>query len=211
MGRLIFSFLILIFNYIFPRTNRAREITASCCTRCSTLAITRSSNVSTFDRRAPLLRINTTNLTDPTFSTPSRPVKLLTRTGIASLKSGAFFATFVSLYQYQICAHRNLFKAGWVSSNPKLLYYFAGVVCAAVSIFIEDKKRRSELALYVLPKAMQSLYEIMYQRKLMFRMKHFEIGMCSVAMGIIMAFYQHEPDVLSPFVRKVMYQFFQKN
>jgi len=139
------------------------------------------------------------------------PIKLLTRTGIASLKSGGFFATFISLYQYQICLHRNLMAAGWVTSNPKLLYYVAGMICAGVSIFIEEKKRRSELALYVLPKAMQSLYEIMYQRKLMFKMKHFEVIMCSMAMGVIMAFYQHEPEVLSSFVRKIMYQFFQKN
>lgn len=151
--------------------------------------------------------------------------------------------------------------AGWVTSNPKLLYYVAGMICAGVSIFIEEKKRRSELALYVLPKAMQSLYEVMYQRKLMFKMKHFEIILCSMAMGVIMvcceiiftgvaiaaddatsivhlfiaalvtiphifsalmtkylhhascaqAFYQHEPEVLSSLVRKIMYQFFQKN
>ncbi|KAI8582245.1 hypothetical protein K450DRAFT_228052 [Umbelopsis ramanniana AG] len=139
------------------------------------------------------------------------PVKLLSKTTVATMKSGAFLASFVMLYQYQICGHRNLVKAGLTTFNSKYLYWLAGFICSYISIFFEDKRRRTELALYVLPKALKSFYEICYQRKWIIRIKHFEVAMASFAMGVIMSFYQDEPDVLSGFVRKVMYQFFQKN
>ncbi|OBZ87329.1 hypothetical protein A0J61_04629 [Choanephora cucurbitarum] len=140
------------------------------------------------------------------------PVSMLSKTTLATLKSGAFLASFVTLYQYQICMHRQLLKTGLIGRwNSKYIYGWAGFVCAYLSIFLEDKKRRSELALYVLPKALQSFYRIAYSHQWIFKVKHFEVMMTSFAMGVIMSFYQEEADVLSPFVRKIMYQFFQKN
>lgn len=136
---------------------------------------------------------------------------MLSKTTIGTLKSGAFLALFISLYQYQVCMHRNLIDFGWINFNHKYLYYIFGFVCSYTSIFLEDKKRRSELALYVLPKAIQCFYQILYQKHLMIKIKHFEVIMTSMAMGIIMSFYQEEPDVLSSFVRKILYQFVQKN
>ncbi|KAI7906884.1 uncharacterized protein BX663DRAFT_426074 [Cokeromyces recurvatus] len=140
------------------------------------------------------------------------PVTMLSKTTIATLKSGAFMATFVTLYQYYICLHRQLLKTGLIGQwNSKYIYYAAGVLCSYPAIFLEDKKRRSELALYVLPKAIQSFYQIAYSHQWVFKMKHFEVLITSFAMGIIMSFYQEEADVLSSFVRKIMYQFFEKN
>ncbi|KAI8064366.1 hypothetical protein BC940DRAFT_242492 [Gongronella butleri] len=114
------------------------------------------------------------------------PVKMLSKTTIATLKSGAFLATFVTLYQYQVCGHRNLINAGLISGNSKYLYYLFGFVCSYTSIFWEDKRRRGELALYVLPKAIYSFYNILYQKKMMIRIPHFEVFMTSVAMGTLM-------------------------
>jgi hypothetical protein len=111
---------------------------------------------------------------------------MISKTAWATLKSGAFLATFVSLYQYQVCMHRNLVDIGWIKFNHKYLYYIFGFVCSYASIFLEDKRRRSELALYVLPKAIQSFYQILYQKHMMIKIKHFEVIMTSMAMGIIM-------------------------
>ncbi|KAG0182158.1 hypothetical protein DFQ28_007575 [Apophysomyces sp. BC1034] len=152
----------------------------------------------------PMLLLRTKHL-------KKEPTKMLSKTALATLKSGAFLATFVTLYQYQVCLHRKLIESGMTTFNSKYLYYLFGFTCSYSSIFLEDKKRRSELALYVLPKAIQSFYRILYQRHWIIKIKHFEVLMTSVAMGIIMSFYQEEADVLSSFVRKIMYQFFQKN
>jgi len=48
--------------------------------------------------------------------------------------------------------------------DHKLSYWLTGLL-AASTILIERKSRRSELALYTLPRAGDSLYEIMYQHK----------------------------------------------
>ena len=48
--------------------------------------------------------------------------------------------------------------------DHKLSYWLVGLV-AASAILIERKSRRSELALYTLPRAADSLYEILYQHK----------------------------------------------
>jgi hypothetical protein len=138
------------------------------------------------------------------------PVALTSKTLVATLRSGAFLSVFVSLYQYQICAHRNAVKAGLTTVDSKYFYGIAGFI-SGLSILIEEKRRRSELALFVLPKAAESLYEIWYQHKWVVRVPHWEMGMFAVAMAVVSSFYQHEPDVLSGMVRKVMFQFFGPN
>ncbi|KAL1930409.1 hypothetical protein VTP01DRAFT_10571 [Rhizomucor pusillus] len=139
------------------------------------------------------------------------PVKMMSRTALATLKSCAFLALFVTIYQYQICMHRKVVGTGITSFNSKYLYGLFGFVCSASSIFLEEKKRRGELAMYCLPIALKSFYQIAYQRKWIIRIKHFEVMMTSVAMAIIMSFYQEEPDILSSFVRKIMFQIFGRN
>ncbi|KAI7861729.1 hypothetical protein BDF14DRAFT_1898696 [Spinellus fusiger] len=121
-----------------------------------------------------------------TKSVMEAPFKMLSRTAIATIKSGAFLASFITIFQYQVCMHRNIVNSGYNIGNSKYLYYLFGFTCSYASIFLEEKKRRSELALYVLPKALQSFYQIAYQRKWIFKLKHFEVLMSSLAMGIIM-------------------------
>lgn len=110
----------------------------------------------------------------------------MSRTALATLKSCAFLALFVTIYQYQICMHRKVVGTGITSFNSKYLYGLFGFVCSASSIFLEEKKRRGELAMYCLPIALKSFYQIAYQRKWIVRIKHFEVMMTSVAMAIIM-------------------------
>ncbi|KAI8142242.1 hypothetical protein BJV82DRAFT_516914 [Fennellomyces sp. T-0311] len=114
------------------------------------------------------------------------PVSMLSKTALGTAKSCAFLGLFVTLYQYQFCAHRNLIKSGVTTFNSKYLYGLFGFVCSFTSIFLEEKKRRGELAMYCLPIALKSYYQILYQRKWIFHIKHFEVMMTSVAMAIIM-------------------------
>ncbi|KAI8969195.1 hypothetical protein BDF20DRAFT_907926 [Mycotypha africana] len=142
----------------------------------------------------------------------SDPGYMIKKTAISTLRSGAFMASFITLYQTAICMHRQIVKTGWIGNwNPKYLYFLAGVFNSYPAIFFEEKKRRSELALYILPKAFYSFYHIAYSHSWIFKLKHFEVVMTSIAMAIIMSFYQEEKDVLSSFVQKIMYQFFEKN
>ncbi|KAG0237684.1 hypothetical protein BGX31_003513 [Mortierella sp. GBA43] len=133
------------------------------------------------------------------------PVGVLSKTTFNTLRSSVFLAVFVAGYQTQICAHRNLMLAGWPVGNSKYLYWLFGLVGAGASIMIEQESRRAELAMYVLPKAAESLYKIMYRKNWVKGVKNWEVIMFSFAMSLIMSFYQQEEQVLSPFVTRLIY------
>ncbi|KAF9907226.1 hypothetical protein EC991_011216 [Linnemannia zychae] len=140
------------------------------------------------------------------------PVNVLSKTTFNTLRSSVFLAVFVSLYQTQICTHRNLLNAGWsFLGNSKYLYWLFGLVCAGSAIMVEQESRRAELAFYVLPKAADSLYRILYRKNWVKGVKHWEVMTFSFAMSLVMSFYQREEQVLSPFVTKMIYHILGKN
>ena len=61
----------------------------------------------------------------------------------------------------------------------------AGVVASA-AIFIEKRQRRAELALYILPRAIQSLAAIMFSRKLLPWIPLWEVLVFAASMAGIM-------------------------
>jgi hypothetical protein len=128
------------------------------------------------------------------------PTTILLNNLLGAIRSSVFLAVFVSGYQSIICIHRKL-----TSGDHKLLYYLAGFLCSA-SVFIEEKSRRSgmllfilfpliivlflELALYVLPRAADSLFMIFKDRKWLGDLPWGEVVLFSLSMGVIMRSYQ---------------------
>ncbi|KAG0066095.1 hypothetical protein BGZ89_007624 [Linnemannia elongata] len=139
------------------------------------------------------------------------PVNVLSKTTFNTLRSSAFLAVFVALYQTQICTHRNLLNAGWKLGNSKYLYWLFGLVSAVSAIMVEQESRRAELAFYVIPKAADSLYRILYRKNWVKGVRHWEVMTFSFAMSLVMSFYQREEQVLSPFVTKMIYHILGKN
>ncbi|KAJ3328054.1 hypothetical protein HDU93_001697 [Gonapodya sp. JEL0774] len=135
----------------------------------------------------------------------NRPIHSLRSILLASARSSTFLALFCSVYQLVICGVRALYDLGVIKQDNKLWYWVAGVVCSA-SVFVEEKGRRCELALYTLTRATESIFEILLQRKLIIRVPHFEVAMFSVAMGNLVAFYEHEPQNMSRFVHRIFRQ-----
>ncbi|CAG8790923.1 1771_t:CDS:2, partial [Cetraspora pellucida] len=76
---------------------------------------------------------------------------------------------------------------------------------AGFAILIEHRNRRNDLTLYVVPKAMESLYKIMCQKNCIFELhRTADIWFFSAAMGVIMTCFQHEPKVLSPMTKTLL-------
>ena len=71
-----------------------------------------------------------------------------------SVRSGAFLATFIATIWGAICCSRNVLQDD-VPWGPGL-----GCCLAGLSCLIEPHGRRVELALYVLPRALQSVWEL---------------------------------------------------
>ncbi|KAI9101856.1 hypothetical protein DFS34DRAFT_611769 [Phlyctochytrium arcticum] len=143
--------------------------------------------------------------------------KELTIRGVKStFRSSLFLGVFVLIYMSGICTQRNLARTPLATAFPsltrdhKLIYYFLGVLCSS-SILIEHKSRRSELAMYVLPKGLQSLWMVLHQRGKMPKIPGFSVYMNCVAMGILMSVYQMEPERMSTLMFKVMEKLIGRN
>jgi hypothetical protein len=73
--------------------------------------------------------------------------------------------------------------------DHKLHYGLAGLI-ASWAILIERKPRRAELALYVLPRAADSLYQILVEHKLLARVPRGEAALFAASMAVLMYFFE---------------------
>ncbi|KAK6926252.1 hypothetical protein RJ641_007971, partial [Dillenia turbinata] len=118
-----------------------------------------------------------------------------------AIRSTTFLSAFVAIFQGVICLHRKV-----ASTDHKLVYWVAGAV-SALSILIEKKARRGELALYVLPRAGDSWWYILVNRHLLPDIKNAEVALFCACMGGIMYYLEHEPQTMAPFLRGMIRRF----
>ncbi|KAI9357921.1 hypothetical protein DFJ73DRAFT_656967 [Zopfochytrium polystomum] len=133
----------------------------------------------------------------------NRPWPMLRRIVFNTTRSSLFLGAYVGAYMRLACVIRDLVNAGWLARDHKYNYWLIGFISSA-SIFIEDKKRRTELAMYVLPRGVSSVHNLLYNRRLTINVPHFDVLMFSTGMGLIIAFLQTNPDMLGGLVRGMM-------
>ncbi|KAF9459161.1 hypothetical protein BDZ94DRAFT_1300726 [Collybia nuda] len=159
------------------------------------------------------------------------PGKVLVRAGMGSMRSSAFLGVFVVIYQTMYCykhkfhKYLTLLKMSSSSSNPlkavpqplvdmlisKASFWFPGFM-AGLSLFVEAKRRRGELAMYVLPKGLESAWVMARGKGWVFRTGNLgEMWLTALGMGMVMSTYQNDPQHLSGFVRRILYQFIGPN
>jgi len=122
----------------------------------------------------------------------THPVSQTWKGLFSTCQSALFLATFCALYQTAVCIPRPL-----VPKDFRMAYWIAGIV-SSMSILIEKKSGRAELALYVLPRALDSLYMILSHKKLMVSVPHGELLLFCFSLSGIMYFFEHEPNTMSP-------------
>ncbi|MBA0714180.1 hypothetical protein Golax_013169 [Gossypium laxum] len=130
--------------------------------------------------------------------TPSRTCWLAVKDAV---QSTSFLAAFVGIFQGVICMHRKI-----ASKDHKLVYWVAGAL-SALSVLLVKKSRRSELALYVLPRATESLWYISVNRHLLPDVKNAEVALFCACMGGIMYYLEYEPDSIGPFLKGLIRRF----
>ncbi|KAJ3021611.1 hypothetical protein HKX48_008180 [Thoreauomyces humboldtii] len=137
------------------------------------------------------------------------PAALTARNIRATLRSTLFLVVYVVVFQSGICLQRSIATSpssavpAFLRRDHRGFYYILGLI-ASSSIFLEQKGRRAELAMYVLPKGLQSLWLVLHQRGCVFKVPYFEVWMASGAMGMLMSLYQAEPHRMSTLLFKVM-------
>ncbi|KAF9671815.1 hypothetical protein SADUNF_Sadunf12G0087800 [Salix dunnii] len=115
--------------------------------------------------------------------------------------STTFLSAFVGIFQGVICLHRKV-----ATRDHKLLYWIAGGI-SALSVLLEKKSRRAELALYVLPRAGDSLWYILVNRHLLPNIRNAEVALFCACMGGFMYYLEHEPDTMAPLLRGLIRRF----
>lgn len=84
-------------------------------------------------------------------------------------------------------------------------FWFIGFM-TCLSLFAEEKKRRAELAMYCLPRALESAWSIGRRRAWVPIVPFGETMLGAAAMAMIMDAYKHQPKSLSGMVRGLLYQ-----
>ncbi|KAJ6853483.1 uncharacterized protein M6B38_249685 [Iris pallida] len=123
------------------------------------------------------------------------------RAALGAVRSTIFLSSFVGIFQAVICLHRKV-----ATKDHKFLYLVAGGI-SALSVLLEKKPRRAELALYVLPRAGDSLWYILVNRHLLPDIKNAEVAIFCFCMGGIMYYLEHEPDTMTPLLRNLIRRF----
>ncbi|KAG6390852.1 hypothetical protein SASPL_148597 [Salvia splendens] len=142
------------------------------------------------------------------------PVRTCRTAVTNAVRSTSFLSAFVGIFQ-----------------DHKLVYWLAGGL-SALSVLLEKKARRGELALYVLPRAGESFWYILVNRRLLPDIKNAEVllmvrsfcgrlevypgaplpsltsvALFCVCMGGIMYYLEQEPDTMAPFLRGLIRRF----
>ncbi|KAI0941143.1 hypothetical protein AcV7_002787 [Taiwanofungus camphoratus] len=162
------------------------------------------------------------------------PLHMLLRASWGTARSSAFLGVFVFIYQSCFCLKHNLYEdlttlrsapaRSLLARLARLLpqplidaliarqsYYVLGLL-SGLSLFVEEKRRREELAMYVLPKGMESAWLTARGKGWVFRTGQFgEVLLTAVGMGMVMSIYQNDPQHLSGLVRRILYQFVGPN
>ncbi|KAJ3280352.1 hypothetical protein HK104_000738 [Borealophlyctis nickersoniae] len=136
------------------------------------------------------------------------PIPYFRRALLGTARSSTFLSTFVVIYMTGICIVRNVLFNPILSKryglhDHKAIYYILGMLCSS-SILIEPKPRRAELAMYVLPKGLQSAWEVLYNRGRMVKVPFFDVWMACGGMALLMSVYQTEPERMSSLLFKFM-------
>ncbi|EST06359.1 Transmembrane protein [Kalmanozyma brasiliensis GHG001] len=141
-----------------------------------------------------------------------------------SFRSSSFLGVFVIIFQTQFCAQHSLyqfiqrreslnknvptwFKQMLISSWLK---WFAGFT-TCLSLFVDDSRRRAELAAYVLPKGMESAWSVLRQKSYVPFVPGGDLLLTSAGMSLVMGTYAQNPEHLSGLVRRIVYQFVGRN
>jgi hypothetical protein len=155
----------------------------------------------------------------------SSPKRALLRLILSTLRSSVFLAGYVTTAWTVTCTLRR------VLGKESALFYIVNGMCSGAWSLVENRSRRMELALYCLPRALESfwsclqLYGILpespknrasaqnmvWYKRILSDKRIGEPFYFMVAMGTLMMLFETENWVISPGYRTVMARFFGVN
>lgn len=108
------------------------------------------------------------------------------------LRSSSFLSTFVVIIFFWICMIRK------ISKSESSFGTFLGCFTCGFSIFLERKSRRREMCLYVIHKAIESIWAKHLNN---LSIRGGATALFSISMGYLLSAYRHEPRAVRPAAR----------
>lgn len=121
------------------------------------------------------------------------------------IKSSLFLAVYVAVFRYLLCFTKN-FRGKIDRWNVLISSFFCGF-----AILFEHKSRRGELAFYMVPRALESLYNMLVKRGYAKHIRNGEVLVFALSMALIMYCYQNEPQHIKPAYESMVRKFFGTN
>lgn len=133
------------------------------------------------------------------------PKHVITHVGTNVARSVLFGCFSLGVIQYMLCQLPKIFKGA-----NHITYLILGFV-SSFPIFIEAASRRGELALYLLPRTLESVWNIMKKFGFPLRIKKFEVFLFSLAMAFLSYFLYNEDKHIKPTYKSTLRHIFGNN
>ncbi|KAI8461158.1 hypothetical protein BY996DRAFT_4573839 [Phakopsora pachyrhizi] len=136
------------------------------------------------------------------------PIKFILSILKKTSKSSLFISSFVWIILYSVCIPSRVYELsnkrirlrGWSWNG------FVGFM-TCLSLFWEDPRRRSELALYCAPEALVSIYKVLKNKRIIKgNLKYGEIVLSSLGTGMMMHVFINEPSRMTGLIRGIIDQ-----
>ncbi|KAG0339378.1 hypothetical protein BG004_006837 [Podila humilis] len=123
----------------------------------------------------------------------------------STLRSCLFLTVYVLAAFYMPCWLRRI-----TGRESNWNYLLNGIV-SGFAVLIEAPGRQMELALYCLPRALETTWKLMQKRGLVQNIKNGDIALFSASMGVMMTLYQNDPSVINKHYLTVLTRVFGRN
>nr|KAJ3418899.1 hypothetical protein HK105_007688 [Polyrhizophydium stewartii] len=137
--------------------------------------------------------------------TITQPVRTLRQIIVSVIRSSLFLTCYVTAAWTLPCLFRTL-----RGRDEPWMYYINGIVSGAM-VMIEVPGRRLELALYCMPRAIESLYNHLVKKGYARHVPFGEAIYFCLSTGVLMTLYQTDPGSIHHRYRQVMRGFFGVN
>lgn len=126
------------------------------------------------------------------------PLPTVRHVAVGVARSAAFLASYCSMGYGGVCLQENV-----VQARHHLVGAFAGALCG-VTVMLEKKARRIELALYVLSHALESFYRTWWRKLGLRPVPHFESLLFCASVATILHTLEVRPELVRPSYRSLL-------
>ncbi|KAG0353504.1 hypothetical protein BG005_007226 [Podila minutissima] len=135
----------------------------------------------------------------------SNPKETTYRYVKSTLRSCLFLSVYVWAAFYSPCLLRRI-----LGRETRATYVVNGLI-AGLSVLIEAPGRQMELALYCLPRALETTWKLLVKRRVVRNVPHGDIALFCASMGVMMSIYQNDSSVINKHYLTVLTRVFGRN